>query len=219
MSNGDQTSGNARNNGMSHSPRDALQAQLQTIEISGSTPGRSAPDFDPGANVWDFQNLDFMEDTSLWTMDNGFAMNGIEDATSGQPPDLHLQLFDYSVDNDISNGHDHPERPGLPIVLDMRNIWFTKVQRSDESQYHPSCLAESTTTSQPTSSPREPEIVDEECRRDLTRSLSHPFPQEDLLPSSGFLVEYLPSSIGAMLTRGRICASADISRVSTRFSQ
>jgi hypothetical protein len=200
MHNGEPQRINFRDNGVSQSPRDDLQAQLQTVGISGSTPGRSVADFNPEANVWDFQNLKFMEDTPLWTMDNGLAMNGIEDHTSEQLPDLHLQLFDYSGDNDISNGQEHPERLGPPIVVDMRNIWFTKVQRSDESHYHPAFLAENTTTSQPTSSPREPEIVDEECRRDLNRFLSHPFPQDDLLPSSGFLVRNLFSFLGVILT-------------------
>jgi hypothetical protein len=200
MRNGEHTRINSRDSGVSQSPRDALQAQLQTIEISGSTPGRSVTEFNPAANVWDFQNLEFMEDTPLWTMDNGFAMNGIEDTTSGHLPGLNLQLFDYSGDNDISNGQEHSERLRPPVALDMRNIWFTKVQRSDKSHYHPSFLAESTTTSQPTSSPREPEIVDEECRRNLSRSLNHPFPQEDLLPSSGFLVGNLLPFLGEMLT-------------------
>ncbi len=192
MCNQEQTRVNVRDDGVCQSPRDTLQTQLQTIQISGSTPRRSVADFNPGANVWDFQNLDFMEDTPLWTMDNGFPMNGIEDAASGQLQDMNLQIFDYTETNDFLNGQDHSERAGLPVVSDMRNIWFTKVQRSDESKCYPPFLAESSTTSQPTSSPREPEIVNEECRRDLTRSLNHQFPQEDLLPSSGFLVRFTP---------------------------
>ncbi|KAE9376327.1 hypothetical protein N431DRAFT_501240 [Stipitochalara longipes BDJ] len=173
-------------NRISQSPGGALQAQLQTIEISGSTSGQVTLGFGTGANLWDFQNLDFMDETPLWAIDNSFSVNGVEDGNLGQLQDIQLQAFDYSGGNTTVNGYDLSEKPPPP-VLDMRSIWFTKVQRSDENPYHPFFLTETTPTSQPTSSPREPEIVDEECRRNLTRSLVHPFPQEDLLPSPGFL--------------------------------
>lgn len=188
MGNREHPSVDNQDNGVSKSPRDVLQAQLQTIDISGSTPGRSVADFNTGSNVWDFQNLDFLEDTPLWSIDNGFAMSGMEGVTSGQLHDMNLQIFDYSGTNGFINGQNHSESPQASVALDMRNIWFTKVPRSEDSHDYPSFQAENSTTSQPTSSPREPEIVDEECRRYLTRSLGHPFPQEDLLPSSGFLV-------------------------------
>jgi hypothetical protein len=204
--------------GTLQSPRDVLQAELQTIEISGSTPGQSTADFSTGPNVWDFHNLDFMEETPLWAIDNSFAINGIQDGTSAQLEDLQLHGFDYSGGHDISNGHELSGKPGTPAILDLRSIWFTKVQRSDESPYHPFFLAETTPTSQPTSSPREPEIVDEECRRDLTRSLVHPFPQEDLLPSSAFLVVFPSCPISVMLTLRRIFVCAGISHASTQFS-
>jgi hypothetical protein len=180
--------------------------------------GQSAADFASAVNIWDFHNLEFMEDTPLWTIDNGFPMNGIDNGTSEHFQAIDMQNFDFSGDRDISNGQDLPQKPGLPAVMDMRSIWFTKVQRSDENPYHPFFLAETTPTSQPTSSPREPEIVDEECRRDLTRSLVHPFPQEDLLPSSGFLVRISSFALSMMLTRGRIFVCADISHASTLFS-
>ncbi len=174
--------------GVSKSPCDVLQAQLQTIDMSGSTPGRSVADFNNGSNVWDFQHLGFLEDTPFWSIDNDLAMNGMEGATPGQLHDMNLQIFDHSGTNGFVNGQNHSESPQASFALDMRNIWFTKVPRSKGSHDYPVFQAEYSSTSQPTSSPREPEIVDEECRRYLTRSLSHPFPQEDLLPSSGFLV-------------------------------
>jgi hypothetical protein len=204
--------------GMLQSAPEAQQEQLQTIEISRSAPGQSVADFGTGANIWDFHNLEFMEETPLWTIDNSFAMGGIEDETSGQLEDMQLQAFDYSGEHGISNGHQPSGKPGLPVVLDMRGIWFTKVQKNDENLSHPFTLAETTPTSQPTSSPREPEIVDEECRRDLTRSLVHSFPQEDLLPSSAFLVVFHPLVTSVMLTRGRISVCDGISHVSTLFS-
>lgn len=152
-------------------------------------------DFNPGANIWDFHNPDFMDDTALWTIDGGILMGGVDAGNTGQLHDVHLQVSDYLGDIHISNDHEYSETHGVPVVLDLRNIWFTKIQRRDESHYNPTLLAESTTRSQPASSPREPEMVDEECRRDLSRSLIHPFPQEDLLPSSGFLVERLHPSL------------------------
>lgn len=184
---------NTRGDGASLSPREGLQAQLQTIEISESTPGQSVNEFNQGSNLWDLQNLDFLNDGDpLWAIDNGFAMNGVDIGISGQVHDMNLEAFDYSNGNNDFNGQHLLEDSGLPTPPDMRSIWFTKVQRSDESQYNPCFLAESATASQPTSSPREPEIVDEDCRRHLTRSLVNPFPQENLLPSSGFLVGIYP---------------------------
>jgi hypothetical protein len=94
---------------------EAQQEQLQAIEISRSTPGQSAADFGTGANIWDFHNLEFMEETPLWTIDNRFAMGGIEDGTSGQLEDIQLQAFDYSGGHGISNGHDPSGKPGLQL--------------------------------------------------------------------------------------------------------
>jgi hypothetical protein len=174
---------------ISQRPEEAMQARLQTNGSSGSTPDQAIAGLGTGSNLWDFHNLDFMDETPLWTMDNSFSMNGMEDGNLGHLQDLQLQAFDYSSGNAIINGHDLSEKSRPPAAPDMRSIWFTKVQRSDDNPYHPFFFAETTPTSQPTSSPRESEIVDEEYHRDLTRSLVHSSPQEDSLPSPGFLVE------------------------------
>jgi hypothetical protein len=193
--------------GAVRSPPETLQAQLQRTPLLGSTPGQLNTDFNGGTNIWDFHNLDFLDDNPLWALDNGgFPMGGIEVETSGQLQEMHIQVSDFSGDTPFSNHRDHPEKQRFPSVLDLRNIWFTKIQRSDESHSRPSFFAESTTTSQATSSPRESEIVDEECRRDLTRSLIHPFPQEDLLPSSGFLVgHFLPPDLNLANSLKNLC--------------
>ena len=202
--------------GISQSPGEA--PQMQPSQISGSTPSQASVGFETGANLWDFYNLDFMEETPLWTIDDSFSMTGVEEGNLGQLQDPPLQAFDYTCGNNVMNSHKLSENVRPPAVLDMRSIWFTKVQRSDANPYHPFFLAETTPTSQPTSSPREPEIVDEEYRRDLTKSLVHPFPQEDLLPSPAFLVSVSIPRKNMMLTPDRISVCADILLASVQFS-
>lgn len=147
-----------------------------------------------GSNMWDFETLGFLDDAPLWNMTGGFLMNEIE--LNGTPSQMHDLPVNHDPgirdsSNGMQIGHDDPSvQSGSkePTVIDMRDIWFTKIKREDHSvDCAPSIVRRRTSISRSVTSPSEPELVDEDCRRELSKALTHPPPQEDLLPSSRFL--------------------------------
>ncbi|KAH7348902.1 hypothetical protein BKA65DRAFT_397962 [Rhexocercosporidium sp. MPI-PUGE-AT-0058] len=155
---------------------------------AGSTPCQA--NFDFGPNVWDFQSIGFMENTSLWNFEGEFIMNDIGlNGDSNQLPDLQLGIPDFA-DKIVPNSGQKPptHAEGIsPRIIDMRDIWFTGFQREDHLAIIPALPVRRNSMSMSVTSPSEPEIVDEDCRRQLSRALTHPPPQEDLLPSSRLL--------------------------------
>ena len=143
-----------------------------------------------GSNMWDFESVGFLNDAPLWNMNGGFMMNEM-----GIP-----QMHDFPMDTepefvDSNVPHDRVDNPSLPCgrkspaVMDMRDIWFTNIKRDDHlCNRTPSITQRRTSVSKSVTSPDGPELVDEDCRRELSKALTHPPPQEDLLPSSRFLV-------------------------------
>lgn len=170
--------------------RGTLQARLQSTVISTSTPGHHIPDFGNGENIWDLSNMEYIDNSELWTVNGGFLMNDVDTArTARQLEDIQPQNSGFTGNVHVLDVQHHLDTSELPAILDMRNIWFTTIQRSEETLSQPV----STSASQSSLSPGGPEIVDEEYRRGLNKVLIYSFPQEDLLPSSGFLVSKLLS--------------------------
>ncbi|KAG4423723.1 hypothetical protein IFR04_003148 [Cadophora malorum] len=138
--------------------------------------------------MWDLESLGFLNDAPLWNMNGGFMMNemGI--------PQMHDFLLDnqpgFVASNTLQDRVDNPSLPcgrKSPAVMDMRDIWFTNIKRDDHLCNRPPSIVRRTSISRSVTSPDEPELVDEDCRRELSKALTHPPPQEDLLPSSRFL--------------------------------
>jgi hypothetical protein len=140
--------------------------------------------------MWDLDSIEFTDSPSFWSINNGFLVNGAPTAeTSQELQNLQFQTSEYFRNVPVSDKQSPPKANQLPVVFDMRNTWFTKIQRREESlQSPPSFPRSSISISNSATSPREPELVDDECRRGLSNFLVHPFPQEHLLPSSEFLV-------------------------------
>ncbi len=160
------------------------------VAMSGSTPTCHVADFDIGSTLWDFNSMGFMDDNPLWTLNTGFFndMNGA--GAPMQLPDVDLDDTEYLGNIHERQNQNQPRIRSIeaPMVMDMRDRWFTKIERSTERQHHLPRLPASVSSSKTAASPSEPEIVDEECRRGLSKALIPPAPQEYLLPSSGFLV-------------------------------
>ena len=178
-------------NTVTNTPETMTFLGTQDAAIIASAPTPSGVDIITGANVWDFENIDFMNDSSLWAGPFGSITHGVYTAEPlRELQELQFQTSEYSRNIHVFDRHCSPDANQLPTIFDMRNIWFTKVQRSEESiQESPPYRRSSTTISHSAISPREPELVDDESLRGLSNALIHPFPQEHLLPSSEFLVE------------------------------
>lgn len=166
------------------------QTQLQDTAISTSSPVQHIADLSTGANLWDLNHIQFMNESPLWAVSNNFLMNEGDTARSfGQTLDLQLQDPNYSSNNHVPDSQGYLETIHPPAVLDLRNVWFTRVHRSEDSLCDPPLSRQARESiTQPVLSPSDPELVDEECRRGLTNALISPFPRDDLLPSSEFLV-------------------------------
>ncbi|KAL5322251.1 hypothetical protein ACEPPN_010223 [Leptodophora sp. 'Broadleaf-Isolate-01'] len=155
---------------------------------SGSTPCQPSLDF--ASNLWDFQSLGFMDDPSLWNFNSGFLMNETSmNGASSQVPDFQFGNSEYTDNTQHPSAQIPPAnaRKQSPKIIDMRDIWFTRIQREDHLAIIPALPPRRNSMSMSVTSPSEPEIVDEDCRRELSRALTNPLPLEDFLPSSGFL--------------------------------
>lgn len=164
------------------------QTQLQDTAKSTSSPVQHIADLSTGANLCGLNHIEFMNESPLWAINSNFLMNeGDAAGTFGQSHNSQLQDPNYSSNNHVSDGYLETIHP--PVVSDLRNVWFTRIYRSEESLCDPplSRLARES-ISRPAWSPSEPELVDEECRLGLTNALISAFPRDDFLPSSEFLV-------------------------------
>lgn len=146
-------------------------------------------DHDAGANIWDFSNVELMDDCLLWEQNSGFQTDVFRAAEIMESRrDVQLQSPGCSGDFQLSDGNNRSTKTELPPVLDLGNMWFTKIHRKGESLYDSPFTPASTSTYQSNLSPRVPEVVVEDCRLGLSKALIPPSPQDDLLPSSEFLV-------------------------------
>ena len=155
------------------------QARPQSTVISASTPGQPIAGFETGENTWDFNNTEWMDIAELWTINSEVGTTGM----TGQLQDTQPQNSGYAGNVHRLHSQRHPDASRLPAILDMRDIWFTTIQRSKEND--PPIR---TSVFQSHSSPGGLEMIDEEYRRSLTKALIRPFPEEDLLPCSDLLV-------------------------------
>lgn len=132
-----------------------------------------------------------MDDPSLWNFNSGFLMNETSmNGASSQVPDFQFGNSEYTDNTQHPSAQIPPAnaRKQSPKIIDMRDIWFTRIQREDHLAIIPALPPRRNSMSMSVTSPSEPEIVDEDCRRELSRALTNPLPLEDFLPSSGFLV-------------------------------
>ncbi|KAJ5042690.1 uncharacterized protein L3040_004089 [Drepanopeziza brunnea f. sp. 'multigermtubi'] len=167
-----------------------IMSSADDAGTSGAIPEYPAADFHVGPTAWDFQSIGFMEDAQLWAVNSGFLLNGTgATGLASAFPDADFDTAEY-----FGNAQDGGNRTGargsgttLPVLMDMRDLWFTKIQRSDEHSRRVTRRFDSVSSSKLAPSPSKSEIVDQECHRELTRLLIRPLPPEDLLPSSGFL--------------------------------
>jgi hypothetical protein len=136
-----------------------------------------------------------MDDSSAWTINTGILVNGAN--AVGPTAEIQDSQFQISAQSrNVCDAQDPLEPIQPAAVFDMRDTWFTKiqrsVQRSEESLRNAASRPQSRiSTSHSVISPREPELVDEECRRGLTQALVYQFPQDHLLPSPEFLVRQI----------------------------
>jgi Fungal specific transcription factor domain len=165
--------------------RGALQTPLQSTVISASTPGQPIAVFDTEENNWDFNTSEEMDISQWWTFGGEVGTT----RTTGQLEDNHPQNSSRDDNFNLLDLQGHPDNYETPVIWDMRNKWFNTIQRNEEILRPPI----STSGSQTGSSPRGPDVIDEEYRHGLTKALIRSFPEEDLLPSSDLFVSRLIS--------------------------
>ena len=165
-----------------------VTAPVQTRRISSVTSVssniNSTNSVDTTGNMWDLNNLQFIDD-SAWSFNSDFWMNAVGvEATSSHPLNGPLLSPGYPNDEYSSNRQDAPRPTRSPIILDLRSLWITKIHSGEETLD----LPPSSPVQTPSSGPEDATHIDEQYRRGLTNAFIYQLPQDVSVPSSEFLV-------------------------------
>ncbi|KFZ01298.1 hypothetical protein V500_00813 [Pseudogymnoascus sp. VKM F-4518 (FW-2643)] len=133
--------------------------------------------------AWDFSDMQFTEDFPVWAIHGGFSVDTFNLAATALENDVQdMQMLDPELSNRAQNPDSKLSEFTLPPpVVNLENIWFTKVQDVMEQPRY--LLPFSTAPTDPVPQ----QDVGDQYRQHLSKSLLHPAPQDDPLPSSDFL--------------------------------